>query len=130
MAYLNIPELTSTQKQQMKGLMDNYFNAAADQVFAYRSDTRRESYASTKKIASTADAMGGCMNTAGKYLMNYGVFAQMIWMGRKIEDFTSHLSTPTTSISKAFDSVSYTHLDVYKRQLSECPRRCRACMRS
>lgn len=103
MAYLNIPELTSTQKQQMKNLMDGYFDAAADQVFAYRSDTRRESYASTKKIASTADAMGGCMNTAGKYLMNYGVFAQMIWMGRKIEDFTSHLSTPTTSISKAFD---------------------------
>lgn len=103
MAYLTIPELTSVQKQQIKGLMDDYFNAGADQIFAYRSDTRRESYASAKKISSSADAMGGCMNTAGKYLMNYGVFAQMIWMGRKIEDFTNNLSTPTTSIAKAFD---------------------------
>ena len=101
MAYLTIPELTSTQKQAMKSLMDAYF--AQKNIFEYRGDIRRESYAYTSKLATGSSTIEGCMNTAGDYLLNCGVFAQMIWMGRNISDFTNHMTTPVTSITKAFD---------------------------
>ena len=45
MAYLEIPELTVTQKQQMKALIDGYF--AHKNIFKYHSTNRRESYAYT-----------------------------------------------------------------------------------
>lgn len=101
MAYLEIPELTVTQKQQMKALIDGYF--AHKNIFKYHSTNRRESYAYTTILSDTSTSVKGCMNASGKYLLNCGVFAQMVWMGRKIEDFTDHTSKPSTTITKAFD---------------------------
>ena len=77
--------MNNQQKQQIKDLMDDYFDNKSK--FKYIADARREDYADSPK-------------TAGKYNLNCGVFAQMIWMGRKISDFTA---TPINVISKAFD---------------------------
>lgn len=101
MAYLDIPELTVAQKQQIRTLMDEY--VANKSIFEYHSTNRRESYAYTTILSDTSTSVKGCMNTSGKYLLNCGVFAQMIWLGRKIEDFTGHISKPSTAITKAFD---------------------------
>lgn len=88
--------LTYEQKTSIKALMDDYFNNKSK--FVYDGSFRRESYAHPKTV-SNLNEIEGCMYK-DKYILNCGLFAQMIWMGRKISDFTT---TPKTTINKEFD---------------------------
>ena len=91
-----IPQLSQKQKNDIKELMTIYFNNK--NLFVYDGDTRRESYAYPKVRKSGIE---GCLNSTGKYYLNCGVFAQMIWMGRSIEDFIEEY--PTVEINTFFD---------------------------
>ena len=90
------PQLSQEQKNDIKELMTIYFNNK--DLFVYDGDTRRESYAYPKVRKSGIE---GCLNSAGEYYLNCGVFAQMIWMGRSIEDFLEEY--PTVEINTFFD---------------------------
>lgn len=92
----NKPTLTTQQKTQIKSLMDSYFSNKS--LFKYDGTYRRESYAYPQTV-SNLDDIQGCMYNS-KYLINCGLLAQMVWMGRNIEDYTS---TPSIAITKAFD---------------------------
>lgn len=92
-----IPSLSAEQKAQIAALMDDYMSNKS--LFTYNGTYRRESYA----YANTSDGsnINGCIEAdTGKYFLNCGLFAQMVWMGRAISDYTA---TPTTAITKAFD---------------------------
>lgn len=91
-----IPQLSQEYKNDIKELMTIYFNNK--DLFVYNGDTRRESYAYPKVRKSGIE---GCLNSAGEYYLNCGVFAQMIWMGRSIEDFLEEY--PTVEINTFFD---------------------------
>lgn len=93
----SIPTLTQTQKQEIKQLIENYLSNK--NKFVYDGSFRRESYAYPKSVASLSGDTNGCMYK-GKYIMNCGIFAQMVWMGRSVEDFKS---TPTINITTIFD---------------------------
>lgn len=93
----SIPTLTRTQKQEIKQLIEDYLSNKTK--FVYDGSFRRESYAYSKSVTSLNGDTNGCMYK-DKYIMNCGIFAQMVWMGRAIEDFKS---TPTTSITTVFD---------------------------
>lgn len=94
---LFIPKLNDTQKSEIKDLMTDYLNN--NTKFVYDGTFRRESYA--YPVETTADNMEGCINADGKYYLNCGLLAQMVWMGRNINDFNS--SIPSTQITKAFN---------------------------
>ena len=68
-------------------------------LFIYEGNTRRESYAYPRVRPS--GTINGCINSKGEYYLNCGMFAQMIWMGRCIEDFI--VDEPTDEINTAFD---------------------------
>lgn len=89
-------QLTTLQKQQIKTLMDDYFD---NKIFVYDGSFRRESYAYAKSVSSLNGSINGCMYKK-KYILNCGLFAQMIWMGRSISDFTVK---PNVNITKAFN---------------------------
>lgn len=89
-------QLSSTQKTEIKSLMNDYLTSG---LFIYDGSFRRESYAYPNSVSSLNSSINGCMYN-GKYILNCGLFAQMIWMGRSISDFTT---VPTTNITKAFD---------------------------
>lgn len=91
------PSLTSSQKQNLKALIDDYLTHKS--LFIYDGSFRRESYAYPNSVSSLSGEIKGCKYN-GQYILNCGLFAQMIWMGRKISDFTS---TPSTKINKSFD---------------------------
>ena len=92
------PHLTDAQKAEMKSLMDKYL--AKTSLFVYDGSFRRESYAYPNSVSSLDSTnINGCKYN-DKYIINCSLFAQFIWMGRNIEDFTS---SPTTNITKAFD---------------------------
>lgn len=101
-----IPSLNDIQKSQIKKLMTDYFNNR--NKFIYEGNTRRESYAYPKVRTSGIE---GCVNSSNKYYLNCGVFAQMIWMGRKISDFSSNI---TKNISKEFDWGYYFDFEAAK----------------
>ena len=91
-------KLTNKQKTSLKQLMDDYFNNK--NKFIYDGSFRRESYAYPRAVKSlNSEDINGCMYK-GKYILNCGLFAQMIWMGRKISDFST---SPKISINTAFD---------------------------
>ena len=96
------PTLTSSQKSQLKTLMNSYLTKGTsnDPFWVYDGSFRRESYAYPQTVSSLSDSIDGCIYD-NKYILNCGLFAQMIWMGRSITDFD--LSSPTTQITKAFD---------------------------
>lgn len=96
---LSSPALTAEQKAQMKTLMDQYFNN--DSKFIYDGTARRQCYAYTTSGDISTTSLVNCRNSDDKYYLNCGLFAQMIWMGRAIEDFNT--ATPVTTITKAFD---------------------------
>ena len=50
-----------------------------------------------------------------KYILNCGLFAQMIWMGRNIADFTSNMTTPIITITKAFNWGYYFNFTAAKK---------------
>lgn len=89
-------QLTTLQKEQIKSLIDDYLN---NKIFVYDGSFRRESYAYAKSVSTLNGSINGCMYKK-KYILNCGLFAQMIWMGRSIKDFTTK---PTTNITKEFD---------------------------
>lgn len=91
-----IPQLSQEQKNEIKELMTNYLDNK--NLFIYNGDTRRESYAYPKVRKSGIE---GCINSDYEYYINCGVFAQMIWMGRSIEDFLEEY--PTVEINPVFD---------------------------
>ena len=95
---LSYPSLMDEQKSTLKVLMDDYY-AAADK-FVYDGTARRQCYAYTSSGKITTTSLINCRNTNKKYYLNCGLFAQMIWLGRSIEDFKN---TPTTIINKEFD---------------------------
>ena len=97
-AGIQLPSLSIKQKNEMRTLMDQYF--AKKDLFVYNGGARRESYANPRSISKpSGESTTGCMYQ-DKYLTNCGVFAQMVWMGRDISDYTP---TPTTTLTKAFD---------------------------
>lgn len=92
------PTLTDNQKTQIKNLMTTYIQNKSK--FIYDGSVRRESYAYAKSVSSLSGTdLKGC-TYQGSYIINCGVFAQMIWMGRNLSDFKT---TPTTTITTAFD---------------------------
>lgn len=93
-----IPTLTETQKNEIKELMTEYFNNKSK--FVYGGNARRQSYAHPNSVSSLTDAINGCIYN-DKFILNCGVFAQMIWMGRSLSDF--NLSSPSTKINTDFD---------------------------
>lgn len=93
-----LPCLTAEQKTQIKLLIDDYYGAASK--FTYDGTARRQCYAYTTAGDISTTSLGNCMDSSKLYYLNCGLFAQMIWMGRKISDFGT---SPTTSISKQFD---------------------------
>lgn len=93
----NNPSLSTSQKTTLKNLMTDYLNQKS--LFVYDGSFRRESYAYPSSVSSLSGSIDGCKYN-GQYILNCGLFAQMIWMGRKITDFTS---TPSTKINTAFD---------------------------
>lgn len=90
-------KLTTTQKSEIKKLMTAYYNNKKN--FMYQGGCRRESYAHPG--VQTGNEISGCIKN-NKYVLNCMVFAQMIWMGRSVEDFLS-TSAPTNKIKKAFN---------------------------
>ncbi len=103
---MTAPKLTTAQKDALNNLTKKYYTRAtssSSNCFEYLGKARRESYGYAKKTTTSDTTLNGCMNSGtGKYFLNCGIFVQMIWMGRNLEDFTSNLSTPTKSISTAF----------------------------
>lgn len=92
------PSLSKNKKAALKKLMDDYYGAA--DKFYYDGTARRQCYAYTSSGKITTSSLKNCRNTDKKYYLNCGLFAQMIWMGRKITDFKN---TPTSLIDKEFD---------------------------
>ena len=92
-----LPKLSQEQKDEIKDLMTEYFDNR--NLFIYEGNTRRESYAYPRVRPS--GTINGCINSSGEYYLNCGMFAQMIWMGRCIEDFI--VDEPTDEINTAFD---------------------------
>lgn len=93
----SIPELTNKQKLEMQDLMGDYLLNKSK--FVYDGSFRRESYAYPNSVSTLNGSINGCMYK-GKYIMNCGLLAQMVWMGRSISDYTS---TPTKHITTDFD---------------------------
>ena len=91
------PQLEDWQKREIQDLMSEYF--ANKSKFVYDGSFRRSSYTYPNAVTTLNGGIEGCMYK-GKYVMNCGLFAQMIWMGRQISDFTA---IPTTAINTAFD---------------------------
>ena len=91
------PQLEDWQKREIQDLMSEYF--ANKSKFVYDGSFRRSSYTYPNAVTTLNGSIEGCMYK-GKYVMNCGLFAQMIWMGRQISDFTA---IPTTAINTAFD---------------------------
>ena len=95
-----LPTLTIQQKKEIKDLMQVYFDNKS--LFIYGGDCRRLSYAYPEKIDVKSGSIYGCMDSnSKKYILNCGVFAQMIWMGRTIDDFKK--TKPSSYITTAFD---------------------------
>lgn len=93
-----LPSLSKSKKETLKRLMDDYYLAA--KKFCYNGTARRQCYSHDSDGKITTLSLDNCRNNNKKYYLNCGLFVQMIWMGRKISDFSS---TPTTSITKEFD---------------------------
>ena len=93
-----LPSLGEDKKNILKKLMDDYYFAA--KKFCYDGTARRQCYAYTSNGKITTSFLKNCRNNSKKYYLNCGLFAQMIWMGRKISDFGT---MPMTSINKEFD---------------------------
>lgn len=99
--------LTSTQKSALQELMNDYFDANATtttgSVFKYDGSIYRENYATKGNYVDGNGSSGPYEPNTDRYYLNCGLFAQMIWMGRKITDFTNYQSgTPTLNINKKF----------------------------
>lgn len=92
------PTLSDEQKTEMKNLMTSYL--AEKSLFVYDGSFRRESYAYPNTVSTLGGDITGCVYN-GKYIINCGLFAQMIWMGRSISDFD--INNISTSITKDFD---------------------------
>lgn len=107
------PTLTSTQKDEIYNLIINYVKSTS--LWKYDGSFRRESYAYPNSInVDLGSNINGCVDEdSGKYIINCGLFAQMIWMGRHISDFNT--SNITTSISKAFNWGYYFDFDAAQR---------------
>ena len=82
----SIPTLSNKQKDALQSLITDYLNNKSK--FVYDGSFRRESYAYPNSVSSLNGSTNGCMYK-GDYIMNCGIFAQMIWMGRNIKDFKS-----------------------------------------
>lgn len=102
------PELTENQKIEIKTLMDSYLSNKS--LFKYDGTYRRESYAYPQTVTDLDDIQG-CMY-GKKYLINCGLLAQMVWMGRSIDDFTS---SPSTAITTDFDWGYYFNFKAAKK---------------
>lgn len=99
--------LSDTKKAALQELMDEYYDAnypsSDGSVFIYDGSIYRENYANSGAYID-GNGTSGCYDTAtDRYYLNCGLFAQMIWMGRKITDFTNHQSgTAIKNINKKF----------------------------
>ena len=98
---MTAPTLTTAQKDALYDLMTSYFNAAPS-TFTYVGAARRESYAHPNKTSADTPTEGCMSSSNNKYFLNCGLLAQMVWMGRKISDFTGNATTPSKTINKEF----------------------------
>ena len=94
------PALPDYAKEEIRNLMNQYFDKKS--LFVYEGNSRRESYAYPK---TRATGIEGCLNKNGKYYINCGLLAQMIWMGRSIYDFMTE--KPTTEITNVYSDWGY-----------------------
>lgn len=99
--------LTSAQKAALQELMNEYFDQNATEtdgsIFKYEGSIYRENYATKGNFVDGDGSSGPYDSASNRYNLNCGLFAQMIWMGRKITDFTNYQSgTPTLNINKKF----------------------------
>ena len=113
-------QLTEKQKDEMQSLMNQYFQRASGQIegkkFVYLQKMAREGYAYAKTLSNTdvnGPTLDGCQNSAHDYYMNGATFAQMIWMGRALEDFTS---TPKTTITSCYKEMNGYYFDFLEAQ--------------
>lgn len=93
-----LPVLSTDQKTQIKSLMDDYYGIASK--FIYDGTARRQCYAYTTAGDISTTSLKNCMDSSNKYYLNCGLFAQMVWMGRKTSDFTT---APSKSITQSFN---------------------------
>ena len=91
------PSLTDTEKEQIVALCDAYYANRSN--FAYGGSYRNQ----------YADA--SCIQN-GKFLINCGTFAQLIWMGRQASDFD--VSNYTSQINKAFNWGYYFDFAIHR----------------
>lgn len=89
-----IPQLSDTQKEQLKQLMDEYLSIRKNNsyIFTYQGSHTRNAYAEASTAASST----------GKAKVNCETFAQLIWMGRSPHDFMDMASYSPT-ITKSFN---------------------------
>lgn len=92
------PSLTAEEKQQIVDLCNDYFDKRTQ--FSYGGTRFRNQYVNTDCISNN------------KFLINCGVFAQFIWMGREASDFD--LSAYTNQIHKAFNWGYYFDFAIHK----------------
>ncbi len=114
-------QLTQSQKDEMQSLMKDYFDRANENgisktgpKFVYLQKMAREGYAYAKTLSNTdvnVPTLDGCQNSAHDYYMNGATFAQMIWMGRALEDFTSTAKTTITSCYKEMNGYYFDFLE-------------------
>ena len=86
------PTLTSAQRNALYDLTMSYVTNTS--LWVYDGSFRRESYAYPNTVSSiSSGGIKGCVYN-NKYIINCGLFAQMIWMGRSISDFdVNNIST-------------------------------------
>ena len=92
------PSLTDTEKNQIVTLCNDYFNKRT--IFNYGGTRFRNQYANTDCIVNN------------KFVMNCGMFAQFIWMGRNANDF--NLNAYTSQINKSFNWGYYFDFAIHK----------------
>ena len=92
------PSLTASEKSQIVSLCDNYYSIR--EVFRYGGTRYRNQYINS-----------GCI-VDGKFVINCGMFAQFIWMGRQASDF--NLSNYSNMINKAFNWGYYFDFAIHK----------------
>lgn len=104
------PTLTTAQKNALYDLTMAYVTNTS--LWVYDGSFRRESYAYPNTVSSiSSGGIKGCVYD-GKYVINCGLFAQMVWMGRSISDFD--ISNISTTINKDFNWGYY--FDFYGAQ--------------
>lgn len=124
------PRLSDKQKAQLQALIDQYMRVR-NSLFCYVGSVRREGYAYTDCGSKTYNAYNtpkypvlrktdSSVGSAEyyKYMLNCGLFCQMIWMGRPVRDF---LTGTTEAEQKLLGYAEGTASSSKTDALTQCP---------